>query len=129
VSGVSFDAHEVDRLAADLGRVPGRIVPEVEKVVAKGALNIRKGWRNRWKGLSHLPRLAGSINYDLKVGLGGIEAEIGADKGKPQGPLASIAEFGTVNNAPHPGGAPALAAEAPKFEKALGDAAEKAIDL
>lgn len=125
---MEFDAREVERLARDLGRVPGRVVPEVGKVVTKGALNIQRDWADRWKGLPHLPGLASAINFDVKLGLGSIAAEIGADKGRFQGPLANVAEFGTVNNAPHPGGGPALAAQEPKFLKALGDAAEKVIE-
>ena len=118
---VTFDVSQVQSFAKDLGKVPGRAVPEIEKVVSKGALNIKQDWAARWKGLSHAPGLASAVNYDIKFGIGTIEAEIGPDKGKRQGALGNLIEFGSINNAPHPGGGPALAAEAPKFEKALTD--------
>lgn len=122
-----FDVSEVRRFEHDLARVPGRIVPLVDATVRRGAFNIRKDWRSRWKGLSHLPRVAASINYDIRHTTSTIEAEIGADRNRPQGNLAHIAENGTIKNPPHPGGAPALKVEAPKFVKALGEAAAKAI--
>ena len=118
---ITFDTSEVRRLAVELGAVPAQVAPEVRKVVAKGALNIKQDWAKRWAGLSHAPALASAVNYDVKAGPGGAEAEIGPDKSRRQGALGNLIEFGSINNAPHPGGGPALAAEAPKFEKALAD--------
>lgn len=118
---ITFDTSEVRKLAADLGAIPAQVHPEVRQIVSKGALNIKQDWAKRWTGLSHVPHLPGSVNYDLKDSPAGVEAEIGPDKGRRQGPLGNLLEFGSINNAPHPGGGPALAAEAPKFEKALAD--------
>lgn len=97
----------------------------IRKVVSRGAVQIKKAWAARWTGYDHIPHLPRAINYDLDATPGGWEAEIGPDKNRKQGPLGSIVEFGTVHNAPIPGGVPALDAEAPRFEKAMGDVGEK----
>jgi len=119
--GFSFDATELVKLAADLRRAPDAVVPATRAVVQRGALQIKRDWQSRWQGLSHLPMLGNSITFDTTVGRDTIEAEIGADKGRPQGALANVVEFGTPNNAPQPAGGPALAQEAPRFEKALSE--------
>lgn len=112
-------------LLVDLERAE-RVTPEqVHSVVTKGALNVKKGWQRRWSGLSHLPGLAGAVTYDTKQSLGEASAEIGPDKNRFQGPLGNIAEYGTENNAPHPGGLPSLAEEEPRFERALADLGAK----
>lgn len=125
-------ASGLDELIVDLERVPQRLMPEVRKVVAKGAVNIKKGWAERWKGhpsIKHLPR---AVSYDTSGNSTSEEAEIGPDPSRRQGSLAHIiefgnAEYGTLRNAPIPGGVPALAEEEPKFVKALGDLGEKAV--
>ncbi len=119
-------------LIVDLATVPERLMPQVRKVVAKGAVNVKKGWAERWKGhpsLKHLPR---AINYDTKGDRTSEEAEIGPDPSRRQGNIAHLIEFGnveygTVRNAPIPGGVPALAEEEPKFVQALADLGEKAV--
>ena len=105
-----------------------KVTPEqIRKVVARGALQIKKDWQQRWSGHSYIPALPYAVSYDTKLSVGGGSAEIGPDKGRPQGPLGNLIEFGSENNAPIPGGQPALDAEAPRFEKALGDLAEKVL--
>jgi hypothetical protein len=107
-------------LIADFEREVKLAPGEARKVVAKGAINVTSDWRKRWSGHAHAPRLPYAVGYDLNWFLGGkIEAEIGPDKDKPQGALGNLFEYGSVNNAPIPGGAPALEAERPKFEKAM----------
>jgi hypothetical protein len=119
MAGIQVDISQLTALAADLRKhsreTPSKLVP----VVSKGALNIKKDWQAKWAGLSHLPALASAVTYDVKVGAATIEAEIGPDKGRAQGALGNIAEFGTSKNAPRPGGAPALAAEEPRFVTAI----------
>lgn len=106
-------------LAADLAR-EAKIAPaEARKVVQRGALNIKTDWRKRWTGYKHAPRLPYAITYDTRQLGGRIDAEIGPDKDKPQGALGNLFEYGSLNNAPIPGAAPALRTEQPKFEKAM----------
>lgn len=114
-------------LLMDLTRAESRSVPAVRAVVEKGAVNIKKDWRQRWGGIAHAPALPAAITYDINFGLLTVEAEIGPDKDKRQGALGNIIEFGTSKNAPIPGGLPALEAETPRFERAVGDLGEKAL--
>lgn len=118
-------AEGLDELLDVLDRAEREILPGARKVVSKGALNIKKDWRDRWSGLSHAPQLASAITYDTAVDGDEASAEIGPDKSRPQGPLGNLVEFGSVHNAPRPGGLPALDAEAPRFEQALGDLGEQ----
>lgn len=121
-----------DDLIRDWQKVPAELMPALEKVTSKGALNIKQDWAKRWEGhttIAHLPR---AINYDLATTADTTEAEIGADHAKTQGTLAHIIEFanteyGTLRNAPIPGGQPALDAEEPRYVNAIADAAEDVI--
>lgn len=114
------DVSDLLGLEADLRQAGADAVDEVRKVVAKGSLNIKTDWRRRWSGHPHLKGLPRTITYDTDVLRDTIVGEIGPDKALGgQAALANIPEYGSVNNAPLPGGAPALETEAPKFEKAL----------
>lgn len=115
----------IDELVADLNRAQSRALPEAEAVVKKGADNIKKDWAQRWSGMAHAPALPKAITYDLYHLPGSIRAQVGPDKDKRQGALGNLIEFGSKKNAPRPGGLPALDAEAPRIEKALGDLTEK----
>jgi hypothetical protein len=117
-----------EELAAAWDEAAAQADEELRKVVGRGALNIKNDWRDRWMGFRHAPALPYAVSYDLDD-KGGIGAEIGPDKGRRQGALGNLLEFGSQNNAPHPGGQPALDAEAPRFEQAVGDAAEKLADV
>jgi hypothetical protein len=118
---VTVEHHGLGELLRDLVKAQTRSVDEFAAVVNKGAVNIKKDWRQRWSGIAHAPALPAAVTYDIVYGFGRIEAQIGPDKGKRQGALGNIIEFGTENNAPIPGGLPALDAEEPRFERALGD--------
>lgn len=106
-------------LAADLTKAQSQTLPEIAKIVGKGSGNIKQAWRRRWQGLAHAPALPYAIGYDVFYTFGAVRGEVGPDKNRRQGALGNLIEFGSVNNAPIPGGAPSLAEEAPKFERAL----------
>lgn len=122
---------DLDAHITELSSIPDNLRRDVRQVVSKGALNVKKDWADRWRGhasIRHLPR---SINYDVQSDGNGASAEIGPDAAKIQGNLAHFielgnAEYGSVRNAPIPGGLPALAAEEPRFVRALADLGEKA---
>lgn len=116
---VSVDG--VDQLVAALSRAQIQAEPRIFDVVSRGAYNIKRDWQQRWSGLAHAPALPRAISYETRRSLAGISAEIGPDKGKAQGALGNLIEYGSVNNAPKPGGLPTLEAESPRYEKALGD--------
>lgn len=106
-------------LLAALDRAQSRSVPEVEKVVSRGSLNVKRDAARRVSGLAHAPAYPAAIGYDLFHTLTTVQSKIGPDKGRRQGALGNILEFGTSNNAPVPHLGPALDAEAPRYVKAL----------
>lgn len=124
VNGDGLDA--VLRAVSDAARIAPT---DARKVVAKGALNIKDDARRRIRGLAHARAYPSSITYDLWPNWRGAVAEIGPDKAKRQGALGNLLEYGSVNNPPHPHLAPALAAERPRFERAMEDLAVDALGL
>lgn len=76
------------------------------------ARKVQQGARDRIAGHKYLPQYPAAISYDVRhTGLG-VEAEIGPDKGRPQGALGNIVEYGTSKNAPLPHLGPALEEQA-----------------
>ena len=114
------DTSQVTAFAADLGRVEGRIVPEVGKVVKKALQNVKDDARGRVSGHPTWKKLAPTINYDT---FGDLEGEVGYDD-RGQGELAGIYEFGSSRRAPHPTLIPAAEAEVERFMDALAKVAE-----
>ena len=123
-----FDDREVRGLEQVLAKVPGAVGKEAEKIVARGAFNIKRDAAKRISGLAHARAYPLSITYDTYAGLHGPAAEIGPDKTRRQGALGNLLEYGSVNNPPHPHMRPAAEAELPKFERALQDAAARALE-
>lgn len=125
---MEFDTSEVLALSADLGKIAGKAVPLLITAVEKSATAIQKNMRSDAQGHAHSPHFPNSITHDVKVRVGGIEAEIGPDKGLTQGALGNILYFGTSKNGPVLNINGPLDAEAPKFQKAVEDAAGKLLD-
>jgi hypothetical protein len=99
-----FDLSGLDRLAADLRGAGNAIIPFAVKALAVTANNVKKTWRGKVSGKpSGLPGLAGAVSYDVKASGADIEAEIGYDKNRYQGPLGNISEFGSPTH-PRPAG-------------------------
>jgi hypothetical protein len=96
----------------DLGTFAERLRVNAAKAVKVTSQKVRDDARNRIKGHKYLPAYPYSITYDVKVTAEGVEGEIGPDKGRPQGPLGNIVEYGTSKNAPLPHLGPALDANA-----------------
>lgn len=123
-----FDGPDgLNMLVAELEHAAQVAPDEARQVVQKGLLNIKTDWRRRWSGHAHAPRLPQAVTYDSFVRGMQSGGEVGPDKDKPQGALGNLFEFGSVNNAPIPGGAPALEAERPRFERAMEDLPAKAL--
>jgi hypothetical protein len=114
----------VDSLAAQLRRAGSEaLTREVEAVVKRGAVNVKKDWRaNAKETAGSAARVYPySITFDGPTRLPGhrIEAEIGPDKGKRQGALGNLLEYGSVNNPPHNDGKRAADKEQDKFAEAV----------
>lgn len=122
---MSVDTSELRAWMTTLDEAVERAPDEVRRVAQKAALNIKTDWRIRWSGHPHYPALPSAITYDTTVSDAGVEAEIGPDKSRPQGPLGNLIEFGSRNNAPLPGGLPALQAEEPRTAAAIEALAER----
>jgi hypothetical protein len=115
----------LDEWIADLTRVQSAALRQVEAVLGRGALNIKRDWQRRWSGHAHIPALPAAIGYDLYHLPGSVRARIGVDHNRRQGPLAGIIEYGSPTSPPLPGGSPALEAEGPRSERALADLGER----
>lgn len=131
----AFDTSELRALAADMSAVPARLNRHLFPVVKRGANNIRSDMRDAMAASKSFGEMERHITYDVERKPGAIEAEIGPKKtsggaSRGLGFGANIAYFGT----PRGGGGTvedpqkALDREAPKFEQALGDAAEGLLD-
>ena len=102
----------LDALVADLNSFPRRLAVNARKAVQVTSQKVRDDARGRIAGHKYLPAYPYSITYDVKATVEGIEGEIGPDKGRAQGPLGNIVEYGTSKNAPIPHLGPALDANA-----------------
>jgi hypothetical protein len=118
---LSVTVSGMDEWETVLAKADADVIPRARDVVSKGALNVKEDWRERWSGLKHAPSLQYAVTYDTAEEGTRLSAEIGPDKDKRQGALGNLLEFGSVNNAPHPAGSPALDVEQPRFEKAIED--------
>jgi len=125
-------SDEFRAFAKDLRAAGSGIASKVLPIVHKGAANIKKQHRREMAASRSFKGVARAIDYSMSFGTGSraaggagaIEAVIGPRTGSP-GSLANIAYFGGARGGgtvPDPRGA--LLAEAPRFEKALGDAVE-----
>lgn len=122
VGGSIFDFSEVTKFAADLGKVPARVLPEVDKVTKKGAQNLKAAYTAQAAGSTHFKGMAGSISYDSAYGLNSVGYEIGPDKSRRGGALGNIFFLGGANGGGGTGDLDGpLAEEEPRYLSALGD--------
>jgi hypothetical protein len=105
-----------DELQAELKAVQRKAPTEGQRVLKRGAQNIKNGAVQRLRGKGFLPHIHRAVNYDVTWRGHRGSAEIGFDKTKRQGPLGNVVEYGTVNNAPQPVLAPELELEEPRLE-------------
>ena len=117
---IELDVDGADAIARDLESVD-RLRPDFERVVERGAWNIRRAMSDDARSNGYSRHFHRSITYDVT---GGLSAEIGPDKGRVQGALGVFLYFGRSDT---PGvlnlEAP-LNREQPRFELALIDVAE-----
>lgn len=127
MSTFDFDVSELTALGRELAVAGDSIMGKVRPVVSKGALNVKNGMREDMSGSAYFARVASSITYETRDGVGWAEAEVGpVTAGRTVGDLAHIAYFGGF---PAGGGTvrdpqAVLDEEAPRFEKAITDVIE-----
>lgn len=116
-----FDSSELHKLVADLGDMPRRVQAQSVPIIRRAGLQMKEDWAARWTGISGMPHLAGSISYDVEIGLRGVEVEVGPDPERTQGPLDNIAEFGSSQHPPiRPVSNEVLEREAQNLERVVG---------
>jgi hypothetical protein len=125
VVGLSGWVRHLDTLEERAGK-------EFPRVVERGALNVKEGWRAGWEAIknepTHIPHIVRGIGYDTDHRPPTWAASIGVLARNRQSFLAHILEYGTVNSPPYPAGQTALDAEAPLFERAAAEVAEKLLE-
>jgi hypothetical protein len=120
-------ADGLDALARDLSRVTDLLGKGLRTATQESGKRVRDEWREAirphvGRRLRHVPQ---SITYETRVTRGAVEAEIGPDKNKRQGPLAHVVQFGTSRHGPiAPARDAVVDAEEPRFVKAVYEATE-----
>jgi len=114
---INADTRQLQALANVFRRNGLRAQVQARAVVQRGALNVKNGWKVNATATAgrHARLYPASISYDMLVHPTGAAAEIGPDKGRPQGPLGNLLEFGSSKNPPHNDGGRALMAEQAAF--------------
>jgi len=123
------DFSEMLKLARDIGQVPANSGERLRQAVEVTSRGIKDTWSEKLQGSERLARLPRAIDYELGSGVtrgggGEITSEIGFDKGRTQGPLGSISEYGTPRTPGRGFGAASLAENEEDFERGV----EQAID-
>lgn len=111
-------ADDLRAFAADLGRVAGQAVPETDKVLKKGAQNIKEELQGQVNG-SQWRGLAGAISYDPIGGVGSLGYEVGPDKSRRGGSLGNLWYFGGSRGGGYGDLEGPLANETPNLEREL----------
>jgi hypothetical protein len=121
---MGVDIRALQAWIDDLEHADEVLVDRTERVVGKGMFNIKKDWQARWTGHAHIPHLPRAIRYDVTTSSDVVNGDVYVDEHKRQGPLGAIIAWGLGDNAPLPGPLEAIAAEEPRFERALADMLE-----
>lgn len=124
---MGIEVTGLDTTAAALLASEAKLLANVRKAVQVTCLKIKKDAQQRITGYKHLPRYPYSITYDTNLILDGVEGEVGPDKGRPQGPLGNVIEYGTSKNHPIPHLGPALDANAADLVTGVEIAVQQAL--
>lgn len=126
-----IDLTELEALNEVIAASGAVVEQEGAAIVKRGAQNVKTSWRANAAASAgaHARLYPASISYDVVTAPGVVEAEIGPDKGRVQGPLGNILEFGTSTQAGHNDGGQALDDEEPRFLEQIEALAERAAGL
>lgn len=92
---MSDGTAELRALAADMGRIAGDAVKDVDEVLKKAAQNVKTEMQADASKSRHFKGMAGSITYDSYYLPGRARYVVGPDKGRRGGSLGNIYYFGT----------------------------------
>lgn len=128
-----LDVTQVAALRRRVESAGGNVAPYVRAAVVVSASKLKRtarGLASGFFGAGSARVYPYSIDYDIKATADEVWAEIGPDKGKPQGALGNLLEYGSENNPGYGHLGEALAATEDDFELgisiAIGDAARAA---
>jgi hypothetical protein len=121
---MSDDFSELGRLERDLGTVPEASEQNVKIALGVTSNRIKKAWQGKVQGSPGLGGLAAAVTYEGKSTANAFESEIGYDKGRFQGPLGNISEFGSPSHPARGYGLASLQENEPDFVRGL----ERAVD-
>lgn len=124
---MDFDFSELDSLAADIGEAPRKAQKNIRQAMEVTARNVKNSWKSKVTGARFLRDLSPTVSYDITSGSDGVEAEVGFDRGRGQGKLGAVSEFGTPSSAPRLYGLAALEENQEDFMTGLGIAIEDAL--
>lgn len=119
----NVDTTDLDAYAGELEQVADLVMPDVERVMERGAVNVRRDARRAVRNQStgtYLPHYPRAIGYDLIRERHAVEAEVGPEVDRLQGGMGRGVEFGSMNAPPMPHLLPAAEAEEPRLERWLG---------
>jgi hypothetical protein len=119
---VTVDDAEVRALTADFGHAALGVLSEVERVVKRGAQNIKEDLRAAAAGSKHFDRIAPTISYDSYYRFGEVAYEIGPDRDRDGAArVANIFYFGGAHGGGKTGDLDKpLSAEEPNLTRELG---------
>lgn len=97
--GISFDFSELNRLAADLGRVADGIEPFLKSALNVSSLKIKRAAQSKVSKRRHFKQAARAITFDVESRRGGFFSEIGYDKSRGAAALlGNLVEFGAPDS-------------------------------
>lgn len=95
------DFSELMGLAQDLDGGGQALSGRVRKAVQVTSNKVKQDAQQSVKGRKNLSHAAHAITYDTKESSGGVESEIGYDKGRGAGKLGNLIEFGAPRSGNH----------------------------
>lgn len=125
--GEHIDTSELNRLAVDLSRAPGRLQRRAPRTMRRSALEIKRKMQADFSGHNYAGGVPGSLEFEQRDAVG-LAYEIGElDSSGPQWGIAAILAFGTSNNAPVVDHTAGLRREMPTMLRHLADDAEGSV--
>jgi len=116
---------ELEELSAAMQRVAVDCMDTAVDVAKEAGKEARDTWRDQWRGFKSAKHLYRAVTHDVFTFGDQVMIEVGPDKRRKQGPLGNLLEYGSVNNAPRPGGPIAQARTSPLITRLLADRGEK----
>lgn len=122
------DENGFNALERQLGEVPRQVAPRLRQAVEVTARNIKDAWKGKLEGANHLPHGSRTITYDLHgttgTVLGGISAEIGAERGRLQARFIKVVENGAPTLTARGYGSKSLHENEADFDRGIQKAVE-----